>query len=168
MTILLAGQPLTDFVAQATSNQRVQLSQLKKQRVVFFFYPKNGTPSCIIENQDFAANHSQFLKHNTRVFGISRDTLTSHEQFKSTLNIPFELISDSLGVLCELFDVLHQNPDMGDTFQALKRSTFLIDEQGKLVREWRGVKVRDHVHQVLDAVRKLPAIAESASNQSRG
>lgn len=156
MTQIVSGQPVIDFVAQATSNQKVQLSQLQQQRVVLFFYPKNGTPSCVIENQDFAANYRHFAEQNTLIFGISRDTLTSHEAFRKTLNIPFELISDTQGILCEQFDVLQQSHEIDESFQSLTRSTFLIDEQSRLVQQWRGVKVRDHVHQVLATVRKLP------------
>lgn len=152
--LLGIGQPIQDFVAMATNRQRVQLSLLRNQKVLLFFYPKNGTPICTIEIQDFAANHRIFLKNNTLVFGISRDDLTSHEAFKKSLNIPFELISDTQGLLCEHFSVLQAKRDGQQSFKTLCRSTFLIDEKGRLMKEWRNVPVRDHVHQILDVLKQ--------------
>lgn len=156
MVQMAIGQPIEDFVAMATNRQRVQLSQLRSQKVLLFFYPKNGTPTCTIENQDFAANHRIFLKNNTLVFGVSRDDLASHEAFKRSLNIPFELISDTQGLLCEHFSVLQAKKDVQQSFKTLCRSTFLIDEKGRLMKEWRNVSVRDHVHQILDVLKQLP------------
>jgi len=155
MANISIGQPIQDFVALATNRHRVQLSRLKHQKVILFFYPKDGTPICTIENQDFSANHRQFLDNNTVVFGVSRDDLASHEAFKKALNIPFELISDTQGLLCEHFSVLQAKQRGQESFQSLCRSTFLIDENGLLLREWRNVSVRDHVHQILEFVQQV-------------
>lgn len=149
--------PVADFQAQATSGQQVQLSALRGQQVVLYFYPKDSTPGCTTEGQDFRDRHAQFLAANTRVFGISRDGLRAHENFKAKQGFPFELISDGDEQLCQLFEVIKLKKLYGKEYLGIERSTFLIDADGVLRREWRGVKVPGHAEAVLEAARSLSA-----------
>jgi len=149
--------PVADFQAQATSGQQVQLSALRGQQVVLYFYPKDSTPGCTTEGQDFRDRHAQFLAANTRVFGVSRDGLRAHENFKAKQGFPFELISDGDEQLCQLFEVIKLKKLYGKEYLGIERSTFLIDADGVLRREWRGVKVPGHAEAVLEAARSLSA-----------
>ncbi|MHA7879186.1 MAG: peroxiredoxin [Saccharospirillum sp.] len=143
------GQPVPDFVVPATNHKNVHLRALRGYRVLLYFYPKNHTPACTIQNQDFAANYARLNRRNILVFGVSRDTLDSHERFKREQSLPFELISDSNEALCQLFGVLRQKELFGKTIVSLVRSTFLIDAQGCLEQAWRDVDARTHVHRLL-------------------
>ena len=146
------GERVPDFIVPATSNKNVQLRTLSGFQILLYFYPKDSTPACTIENQDFAANYERFRKCNTLVFGISRDPLDSHEKFKEAQALPFELISDVSQQLCRLFAVLREKELFGKTIVSLSRSTFLIDSKGFLRKEWRDVDVRNHVHDVIDYI----------------
>ena len=148
-------QPVADFSAAATSGQQVSLSALKGQQVVIYFYPKDSTPGCTTEGQDFRDQHAAFQASNTVVFGVSRDGMKSHENFKCKQAFPFELISDKDEALCQLFDVIKLKKLYGKEYLGIDRSTFLIDAQGVLRREWRGVKVPGHVDEVLAAAQAL-------------
>ena len=148
-------QPVADFNAAATSGQQVSLSALKGQQVVIYFYPKDSTPGCTTEGQDFRDQHAAFQAANTVVFGVSRDGMKSHENFKCKQVFPFELISDKDEALCQLFDVIKLKKLYGKEYLGIDRSTFLIDAQGVLRREWRGVKVPGHVDEVLAAAQAL-------------
>lgn len=148
-------QPVADFNAAATSGQQVSLSALKGQQVVIYFYPKDSTPGCTTEGQDFRDQHAAFQAANTVVFGVSRDGMKSHENFKCKQAFPFELISDKDEALCQLFDVIKLKKLYGKEYLNIDRSTFLIDAQGVLRREWRGVKVPGHVDEVLAAAQAL-------------
>ena len=148
-------QAVPDFQAQATSGQQVQLSALKGQQVVFYFYPKDSTPGCTTEGQGFRDQYPAFQAANTLVFGVSRDGLKSHENFKSKQAFPFELISDKDEALCQLFDVIKLKKLYGKEYLGVDRSTFLIDQHGVLRQEWRGVKVPGHVDAVLAAAQAL-------------
>lgn len=148
-------QPVADFNAAATSGQRVSLSALKGQQVVIYFYPKDSTPGCTTEGQDFRDQHAAFQAANTVVFGVSRDGMKSHENFKCKQAFPFELISDKDEALCQLFDVIKLKKLYGKEYLGIDRSTFLIDAQGVLRQEWRGVKVPGHVDEVLAAAQAL-------------
>ena len=147
--------PVADFQAQATSGQQVALSALKGRQVVLYFYPKDSTPGCTTEGQGFRDLHAEFAAANTLVFGVSRDGLKSHENFKCKQAFPFELISDADEQLCQLFDVIKLKKLYGKEYLGIDRSTFLIDKDGVLRQEWRGVKVPGHVQAVLDAARAL-------------
>lgn len=147
--------PVADFQAQATGGQQVQLSTLQGQQVVLYFYPKDSTPGCTTEGQGFRDQYPAFLAANTLVFGVSRDGLKSHENFKAKQAFPFELISDKDEVLCQLFDVIKLKKLYGKEYLGVDRSTFLIDKQGVLRQEWRGVKVAGHVDAVLAAAQAL-------------
>ncbi|WP_027847892.1 peroxiredoxin [Marinospirillum minutulum] len=148
---LTLGQAVPNFTAEATSDQQVSLSDLKGKKVVLYFYPKDSTPGCTNQGGDFRDLYSDFQAANTLVFGISRDGLRSHENFKAKQSFPFELISDKDETLCKLFDVLKLKKMFGKEHLGIERSTFLIDEEGKLVQEWRKVKVPGHVQEVLEA-----------------
>ncbi|MBX8509827.1 peroxiredoxin [Pseudomonas cichorii] len=142
-------QPVPDFQAPATSGQAVSLAGLKGQQVVIYFYPKDNTPGCTTQGQNFRDSIAQFQAANTVVFGVSRDSLKAHENFKAKQEFPFELISDKDEALCQLFDVIKLKKLYGKEYLGVDRSTFLIDKAGVLRKEWRGVKVPGHVDEVL-------------------
>ncbi|WP_341962842.1 peroxiredoxin [Pseudomonas sp. RC10] len=146
---------VADFQVQATSDQAVSLSALKGQQVVIYFYPKDSTPGCTTEGQGFRDQYAEFKAANTVVFGVSRDSLKSHENFKAKQDFPFELISDKDESLCQLFDVIKLKKLYGKEYLGVDRSTFLIDKNGVLRKEWRGVKVPGHVDVVLEAAQAL-------------
>jgi peroxiredoxin Q/BCP len=148
-------KPVADFQVQATSDQAVSLSALKGQQVVIYFYPKDSTPGCTTEGQGFRDQHEAFKAANTVVFGVSRDSLKSHENFKAKQAFPFELISDKDESLCQLFDVIKLKKLYGKEYLGVDRSTFLIDKNGVLRKEWRGVKVPGHVDAVLEQAQSL-------------
>lgn len=148
-------QPVGDFQVQATSGQAISLSELKGQQVVIYFYPKDSTPGCTTEGQDFRDHYAQFQAANTLVFGVSRDSLKSHENFKAKQSFPFELISDKDEALCQLFDVIKLKKLYGKEYLGVDRSTFLIDKEGVLRHEWRGLKVPGHVVAVLEKAQAL-------------
>lgn len=123
--------------------------------LVIYFYPKDSTPGCTREGQDFRDNYSKFRRNKTLVVGVSRDSIASHEKFKAKQDFPFELLSDADETLCRLFDVIREKNMYGRKVLGIERSTFLIDAAGKLHREWRKVKVDGHVDEVLEAIREL-------------
>ena len=148
------GAPIQDFTATSTQGE-IRLSELQGRKVVLFFYPKDNTPGCTTEAQGFRDAHEAFLKANTIVIGISRDSLRSHENFTAKHALPFALISDADEQLCTQFGVIKMKNMYGKQVRGIERSTFLINEQGMLVREWRGLRVPGHVEQVLEAVQQL-------------
>ncbi|MDD1014784.1 peroxiredoxin [Pseudomonas rubra] len=148
-------QPVADFQALATSGQTISLSELKGKQVVLYFYPKDSTPGCTTEGQGFRDQHVAFAAANTLVFGVSRDGIKSHENFKAKQAFPFELISDKDEVLCQLFDVIKLKKLYGKEYLGVDRSTFLIDKDGVLRKAWRGVKVPGHVEAVLAQAQAL-------------
>jgi peroxiredoxin Q/BCP len=155
MTAPAIGQPLADFTAPATSDTEVSLSALKGRNIVIYFYPKDSTPGCTTEGQDFRDLYAEFQTLNTEIFGVSRDGLKSHENFKAKQSFPFELISDKDEALCQLFDVIKLKKMYGKEHMGVERSTFLIDKEGVLRQEWRKVKVKGHAAEVLEAVKAL-------------
>lgn len=148
-------QPVPDFEAPATGGHTVKLSDLEGQQVVIYFYPKDSTPGCTTQGQGFRDAHQAFTAANTQVFGISRDSLKSHENFKAKQAFTFELISDKEEVVCQVFDVIKLKKLYGKEYLGVDRSTFLIDKTGVLRQEWRGVKVPGHVDAVLAAAQAL-------------
>ncbi|WP_136415440.1 peroxiredoxin [Herbaspirillum sp. ST 5-3] len=144
-----------EFSAAMTGNQTFRLSDHKGKTVVLYFYPKDNTPGCTTEAMQFRDLHSQFIEANTEIFGISRDSIRSHEGFKSKLEMPFDLISDPDETLCNMFNVMKMKSMYGKQVRGVERSTFVIDGTGKLVKEWRGVKVPGHVDEVLEYVKAL-------------
>ncbi len=155
MTAPAIGQPVADFTAPATSDTEVTLSALKGKNIVIYFYPKDSTPGCTTEGQDFRDLHAEFQGLETEIFGVSRDSLRSHENFKSKQSFPFELISDKDEALCQLFDVIKLKKLYGREYMGIERSTFLIDKEGVLRQEWRKLKVKGHAAEVLEAVKGL-------------
>ncbi len=143
------------FKLPATGGEIIKLSDLKGKRVVLFFYPKDATPGCTQEGQDFRDLYPKFKRRNTEIFGISRDSIASHEKFKEKQGFPFELLSDADEEACRAYDVIHEKNMYGKKVMGIVRSTFLIDEDGKLVNEWRKVKVDGHAEEVLAAVAAL-------------
>jgi peroxiredoxin Q/BCP len=143
------------FAAESTGGQAFKLADAKGKNLVIYFYPKDSTPGCTREGQDFRDNYSKFKRNKTLVLGVSRDSIASHEKFKTKQEFPFELLSDTDEKLCKLFDVIKEKNMYGKKVMGIERSTFLIDASGKLRREWRKVKVDGHVDEVLVAVREL-------------
>lgn len=154
MTVEL-NQPVADFTAEATNETTVNLAALKGKNVVIYFYPKDNTPGCTTEGQDFRDHHAEFEAANTVVFGVSRDSLRVHTNFKAKHEFPFELISDPEETLCKHFDVIKLKKNYGREYMGIERSTFLINAEGVLVQEWRKVKVKGHVAEVLEAAQAL-------------
>ncbi|WP_434677636.1 peroxiredoxin [Pseudomonas sp. R1-18] len=148
-------QSVPDFQASATSGQVVNLSALKGQQVVIYFYPKDNTPGCTTQGQDFRDHIAEFQTANTVVFGVSRDSLKTHENFRAKQSFTFELISDKDETLCQLFDVIKLKKLYGKEYLGVDRSTFLIDKDGILRHEWRGVKVPGHIADVLARAQAL-------------
>ena len=144
-----------DFKAAATSDTEVQLKALRGKQVVLYFYPKDNTPGCTNESVDFSALNGKFKRANTVIYGISRDSLASHEKFKAKYEMPFELISDPEEALCQYFDVIKEKNMYGRKVMGVERSTFLIGADGKLAEEWRKVKVKGHAGAVLEAAKAL-------------
>ena len=148
-------QTAPDFTLPATGDQIITLSSLEGRKVVIYFYPKDNTPGCTNESIDFRELHGAFQAANCDVFGISRDSIRSHENFKAKLALPFELISDADEVACTGFGVIKMKNMYGKQARGVERSTFVIDAKGVIRREWRGVKVANHAQEVLDFVSSL-------------
>ncbi|WP_415891030.1 peroxiredoxin [Neptuniibacter sp. SY11_33] len=155
MSNVAIDQKVPSFTAQATSEQTVELDALKGKNIVIYFYPKDSTPGCTTEGQNFRDTIDQFEAANTVIFGVSRDGMRAHENFKAKQEFPFELISDPDEELCKLFDVIKLKKNYGREYMGIDRSTFLIDAEGVLRQEWRTVKVKGHVDEVLAAAQAL-------------
>lgn len=156
MTLPAAGHPIAPFKAQSSQGE-IDTQTLLGQPFVLYFYPKDNTPGCTTESQDFRNLHAQFQTLGCRVIGISRDSLKSHQNFIDKYELPFALISDSDEALCTQFDVMKLKNMYGKQVRGVERSTFLVDRHGVLVQEWRGVRVPGHVGEVLQAVQNLVA-----------
>ncbi|WP_312438743.1 peroxiredoxin [Janthinobacterium sp.] len=144
-----------DFTAAMTSGKTFQLLGRPAKASVLFFYPKDNTPGCTTENIAFRDAYEKFTAANVEIYGISRDSLRSHESFKTKLDLPFELISDPDETMCLQFNVMKMKQMYGKTVRGVERSTFVIDAEGRIVKEWRGVKVATHVEEVLEFVARL-------------
>jgi peroxiredoxin Q/BCP len=155
MSKIAVGKKVPNFSLPATGGETVSLKDLKGGNVVLYFYPKDSTPGCTMEGRGFRDSVRKFSSRNTRIFGVSRDSVKSHEKFKEAECFPFELLSDEKETLCKLFDVIKEKNMYGKKVMGIERSTFLIDAEGILRREWRKVKVDGHVDEVLDAVKQL-------------
>ena len=150
----MLGKKVADFTAAATGGP-FKLSAHKGEAVVLYFYPKDNTPGCTTEGAQFRDAWKSFRKAGATVVGVSRDSIKSHEGFKAKMEFPFELVSDADEKLCQQFDVIRMKNMYGKQVRGIERSTFLIDGAGKLVQEWRKVKVDGHVEEVLAAVQAL-------------
>lgn len=149
MRKIAIDKAVPDFEFHATSNLQQRLADLKGQTVVLYFYPKDNTPGCTTEACDFNTELATLNQLDAVVFGVSRDSLASHEKFKKKYNLQFELISDTDSKLCDLFDVINEKTLYGKFFKGIERSTFIIDKNGILRKEWRKVKVKNHIEEIL-------------------
>ena len=148
--------PYNDFSAVMTGGAPFQLAGRPARYTVLYFYPKDNTPGCTTESIAFRELHNQFRELHTEIYGISRDSLRSHDGFKSKLGLTFELISDPEEAVCLQFGVMKMKNMYGKQVRGVERSTFVIDADGRLVKEWRGVKVPDHAEEVLDFIKTQP------------
>lgn len=149
------GKKVTDIKLPATGEQDIKISDFKGSNVVLYFYPKDSTPGCTTEGQDFRDAKAKFSRQKTVILGVSRDSIKSHENFRAKQKFNFDLISDADEKLCSQFDVIKEKNMYGKKVMGIERSTFLIDKKGVLQQEWRKVKVAGHVDEVLAAVKTL-------------
>lgn len=155
MASVQIGKKVTNFQLPATGEKIIKLSDFKGKNVIVYFYPKDNTPGCTKESENFRDNIKKFSKLNTVILGVSRDSIKSHENFKAKLDFSFDLLSDSEEKLCQQFDVIKEKNMYGKKVMGIERSTFLIDDKGILREEWRKVRVNGHVEEVLQAVKEL-------------
>ena len=146
------GTRVENFTLSATGDQNLSLSDFNGRNLIIYFYPKDNTPGCIREGQDFRDLYTQFKNAGADILGVSRDSVRVHENFRKKHQFPFDLLSDSEELLCKQFDVIHEKKLYGRTYMGIERSTFLIDAKGVLRQEWRKVRVPDHAQAVLDAL----------------
>lgn len=154
---MLANPPLPfpDFELPSTGNKVFRLSEVTAPVLVIYFYPRDNTPGCIAEGQDFRDAYTEFRKYDCHIVGISRDTLKSHENFKAKMNFPFELLSDHDETVCNLFQVMKNKNMYGKQVRGIERSTFILDLEKIIRHEWRKVKIPGHVQEVLESVKTL-------------
>lgn len=148
-------QAVTDFQLPATGGKTFQLSDYRGKNLVIYFYPKDSTPGCTTQGIQFRDAYAEFQQCDTEIFGVSRDSLKSHENFKAKFSFPFELLSDTEELACSLFAVMKLKNMYGKQVRGIERSTFVIDKNGSLVKEWRGVKVEGHAAEVLSFIQTL-------------
>ncbi|MFM7295075.1 MAG: peroxiredoxin [Burkholderiales bacterium] len=146
---------IPDFEVNASGNQRFASAAFKGHPYIVYFYPKDDTPGCTLEGSQFRDLHAEFKKLGYMIFGVSRDSVASHDKFKAKMNFPFDLLSDKDEVMCKLFGVIKQKNMYGKKVFGVERSTFIMGRNGEIVREWRGVKVDGHAVEVLAAVKSL-------------
>ena len=151
----MLDNPVPEFEIPSTSGQPFNSKSAVGKSWVLYFYPKDNTPGCTNEGQQFRDLHAQFNKAECAIFGVSRDSLKSHENFKAKLSFPFELLSDVDEIACKAFDVIKMKNMYGKKVRGIERSTFVIDAQGVVRREWRGVKVPGHAQEVLEFIKTL-------------
>ncbi len=151
----MLGKPVQDFTLPSTGGGTFKLSGARGGKLVLYFYPKDNTPGCTTEGADFRDAYKHFRKAGGEICGVSRDSLKSHESFKAKMKFPFELLSDEDETVCKLFGVMKLKNMYGRKVRGIERSTFVVDEKGRLAREWRGVRVPGHVEEVLNFVKAL-------------
>jgi len=149
------GKKVARFSLPSTGDKSLSLEDFKGKNLVIYFYPKDSTPGCTLEGQDFRDNHDEFKTAGTEILGVSRDSMQRHENFKAKQEFPFDLLSDEDEKLCKQFDVIHEKNMYGRKVMGIVRSTFLIDGKGILRQEWRKVRVKGHVEEVLEAAKSL-------------
>ena len=155
MTELAIGSFAPDFQAQSTGDKTIRLTDYRGHYLVLYFYPKDNTPGCTQEGQAFRDHYQKFRDLNAFILGVSRDTVRVHEGFKCKQEFPFDLLSDQDETLCQLFDVIKMKNMYGKQVRGIERSTFLIDPEGILVHEWRKVKVKNHIEEILQVLTEL-------------
>ena len=151
----LEGKKCPKFSADATGDVLISNNDFEGKNLVIFFYPKDNTPGCTLEGQDFRDNYASFTELNAEILGVSRDSIKSHENFKNKQSFPFQLLSDPDEVMCKSFDVMREKSMYGKKYIGVDRSTFLINSKGLIVKEWRSVKVKGHVMEVLEALKDI-------------
>lgn len=152
---MMLNETVPDFELPATNELSFKLSDYAGKNLVIYFYPKDSTPGCTTEGVEFRDSYEEFQAADTEIFGISRDSLKSHERFKEKFTFPFELLSDSEELACELFDVIKMKNMYGKQVRGIERSTFILNKQGVLIKEWRKVKVKGHVEEVLAFIKSI-------------
>ena len=151
----LEGKKCPNFLGDATGGTKLSNKDFLGKNLIIFFYPKDNTPGCTLEGQDFRDNYKDFLKLNAEIIGVSRDSLKSHDNFKEKQNFQFQLLSDPDEKMCNSFDVMREKSMYGKKYIGIDRSTFLINAEGLIVKEWRSVKVKGHVLEVLEVLKGL-------------
>jgi len=151
----MPGKAVKDFSLPSTGGGIFKLSDQRGKTLVVYFYPKDNTPGCTVEGTDFRDRHKEFARADAAVFGVSRDSLKSHESFKAKMKFPFDLLSDADEKICTLFGVMKMKNMYGKKVRGIERSTFVLTGDGAIAREWRGVKVPGHAQEVLDFVKTL-------------
>ena len=151
----LEGKKCPDFLVESTGDKKLSNGDFEGKNLVIFFYPKDNTPGCTLEGQDFRDNYEEFKKFNAEILGVSRDSIKSHVNFIEKQNFPFDLLSDPDEMMCKSFDVMREKSMDGKKYIGVDRSTFLIDSKGMIVKEWRSVKVKGHVLDVLEALKNI-------------
>ena len=151
----LEGKKCPKFSGDATGEISISNKDFEGKNLIIFFYPKDNTPGCTLEGQDFRDNHEEFTKLNAEILGVSRDSIKSHENFKDKQGFPFQLLSDPDEVMCKSFDVMREKSMNGKKYIGVDRSTFLINSKGLVEKEWRSVKVKGHVMEVLQALKEI-------------
>lgn len=159
---VVVNKPLPEFEAVATGNESLSNQSLIGQTVVLYFYPKDNTPGCTTEATEFRDKYKDFVKAGATVYGVSRDNMKSHDDFKEKLELPFELIADTEEKMCHMFGVVKNKIMYGKKVKGIERSTFLVGTDGILKQEWRGLKVAGHVEEVLKAVKALKKLEATA------
>jgi peroxiredoxin Q/BCP len=151
----MLNQTVPDFELPATSGKTFKLSDYQGKALVIYFYPKDNTPGCTTQGMQFRDNYAEFRAANAEIVGVSRDNLKSHENFKAKFTFPFELLADTEELACGIFGVIKMKNMYGKQVRGVERSTFIIDKNGTLVHEWRGVKVDGHAQEVLNFIKAL-------------
>jgi peroxiredoxin Q/BCP len=154
-TEIKEGSTAPDFNAARDGGGKFKLSSLKGKHVVLYFYPKDDTPGCTKESCEFAQFQQRFADRNAEIIGVSKDSIARHDKFKSKYSLPFTLVSDEDGAICEAYGVWQEKKNYGRTYMGISRSTFLIDEQGKVAKIWRKVRVTGHVEAVMNALDEI-------------
>ncbi|MFZ9034548.1 MAG: peroxiredoxin [Francisellaceae bacterium] len=147
------GEMIESLNVPMTSGETFSIEDYRGKKLVLYFYPKDNTPGCTSESKDFSRLYPEFVKNNALVFGVSKDSLKSHQNFKAKYDMPFELIADVDKLICEAFGVLKEKSMFGKKYMGIERSTFVIDENGRLVKHWAKVKVSGHAEEVLDYIK---------------
>ena len=153
MSEIILNEKVPNFELEGTGNLSFNLSNFVGKNIIIYFYPKDSTPGCTNEGINFTENINKFKKKNVEIFGVSRDSIKSHENFKAKYNFPFELLSDPEEIACNLFDVIKMKNMYGKKVRGIERSTFLLNPEGKLINEWRKVKVDGHIEEILEVLK---------------
>tara|TARA_Y100000814_G_scaffold111_2_gene149 strand:+ start:2096 stop:2563 length:468 start_codon:yes stop_codon:yes gene_type:complete len=153
MSKVKIGKKIPSFSTILDDGSELKSKDFNGKYIVIYFYPKDSTPGCTKEGEDFRDLHKEFIKRNAQIYGVSRDSIASHQKFKAKYKFPFHLISDEDESLCKLFDVIKEKNMYGRKYMGIERSTFLINDKGQLLSEWRKVKVKGHAQEVLDTLR---------------